>query len=100
MSSNNSDHDPTNCHSQPPTNEELTGDDDVDFHLDIVDGEDPSRPVTDDKNEFNPYPSGPGPLPRTMRFVRLIDGTWAFIERGNVGGWISAEETINLDEVR
>jgi len=38
-------------------NEDLTGNDDVDFHLYIVDGEDPSRPVTDDKNEFNPYPS-------------------------------------------
>jgi hypothetical protein len=99
MSTNNSDHGPTNSHNQQPTNEDLTGDDDVDFHLDIVDGEDPSRPVTDDKNEFNPYPPGPGPLPGT-RFVRLIDGTWAFIEKGNVGGWVGAEETISLEAAR
>ena len=33
MSTNNSDHDPTNSHSQPRMNEDLTGNDDVDFHL-------------------------------------------------------------------
>jgi hypothetical protein len=100
MSTNNSDHDPTNSNSQPTTNEDLTGDDEIDFQLDIVDGEDPSRPVIDDRNEFNVYPPGAGPLPGTMRFVRLVDDTWAFIESGNFGGWINAEETISLDDVR
>jgi len=100
MSTNDSDTDPTNSHSQPPTSENLTGDDEIDFQLDIVDGEDPSRPVTDDENGFNVYPPGPGPLPGTMRFVRLVDDTWAFIESGNFGGWINAEETISLDDIR
>jgi hypothetical protein len=96
MSSNNPDRDPTNSNGHPPTN----GDDEIDFQLDIVDGEDPSLPVIDDGNEFNPYPAGPGPLPGTMRFVRFVDDTWAFIERGNFGGWINAEETISLADVR
>jgi len=100
MSTNNSDHDLTNSNSQPPTNEDLTGDDEIDFQLDIVDGEDPSRPVIDDRNEFSVYPPGTGPLPGTMRFVRLVDDTWVFIESGNFGGWINAEETISLDDVR
>jgi hypothetical protein len=99
MSSNNSDHDPTISDSQPPANEDLDGDDEIDFQLDFVDCEYPSRPVTDDGNEFNPNPPGPGPLPGT-RFVRLIDGTWAFIEKGNVGGWVGAEETISLEAAR
>jgi hypothetical protein len=100
MSANDSNNDSTNSDSQPTTNEVPTGNDEIDFQLDIVDGEDPSRPVTDDENEFNPYPSGPGPLPGSMRFARLIDDTWAFIEHGNVGGWISAEETISLEDAR
>jgi hypothetical protein len=100
MSTNNSDNDSTNSDSQPPANEDLAGDDEIDFQLDIVDGEDPSQPVTDDRNEFDPYPPGPGPLPGTMRFVRFVNGTWGFIERGNVGGWLSAEETISLEAAR
>lgn len=99
MSSNNSDHDPTISDSQPPANEDLDGDDEIDFQLDIVDGEDPGRPVTDEK-KFNPYPPGPGPLPETIRFVKFVDGTWGFIERGHVGGWISAEELTSLDKSR
>lgn len=100
MSTNDPDHDPTNSNSQSTTSEDLTGDDELDFQLDIVDGEDPGRPVTDDENGFNVYPPGPGPLPGTMRFVRNVDDTWAFIESGNFGGWISTKELISLDEVR
>ena len=99
MSNNDSDHDSTNIHSQPTTSGDPIGDDEIDFQLDIVDGEDPGRPVTDE-NEFNPYPPGPGPLPETIRFVKLVDGTWGFIERRHVGGWISAEELTSLDKSR
>jgi hypothetical protein len=95
MSTNNPDHDPKNSSGQPSQN----GADEINFQLDIVDGEDPSRSVTDDGDEFNPYPPGPGPLPGTMRFVRNIDGTYGIIERGNFGGWIDAEQPINLDDV-
>lgn len=61
MSNNDSDNDSTNIHSQPTTSGDPIGDDEIDFQLDIADGEDPGRPVTDE-NEFNPYPPGPGPF--------------------------------------
>ena len=83
-----------------PTTDKLTGNDEIDFQLDIVDGENPSRPVTDDGVEFNTYPPGPGPMPGTMRFIKTIDNTWTFIERGNFGGWISAAKTISLEDTR
>ena len=99
MSNNDSDNDSTNSHSQPTTSKDPTSDDEIDFQLDIVDGEDPGWPVTDG-NEFNAYPPGPGPLPETIRFVKFVDGTWGFLERGHVGGWISAEKLVSLDKLR
>jgi len=100
MSTSNNDTDDTDDQNCSPTSSGLTGDDEIDFQLDIVDCEDPSQPVSDDDHGFNAHPPGPGPMPGTMRFVRTVDDTWAFIERGNLFGWISADETINLDDVR
>ena len=100
MSTSNNDTDDTDDQNCSPTSSDLTGDDEIDFQLDIMDGEDPSRPVTDDECGFDAHPPGPGPMPGTMRFVRTVDDTWAFIERGNLFGWIESSETISLDDVR
>jgi hypothetical protein len=74
-----------------PTDEEL-------FDLDIVDGEDPSRAVNPD-DRYRPDPPGPGPTVGT-RFATLQDGSFAIIERAALGGWISADETISLEDAR
>ena len=39
-------------------------------------------------------------MPGTMRFIKTIDDTWTFVERGNLGGWISAAKTISLEDAR
>ena len=91
-SGNNSNDTETNTEPEPiPTNEEL-------FNLDIVDGEDPSRAVNPD-DRYRPDPPGPGPTVGT-RFATLQDGSFAIIERASLGGWISADETISLEDAR
>ena len=98
MSNNDSDNDSTNSHSQPTTSRDPIGDDEIDFQLDIVDGEDPSRAVNPD-DRYRPDPPGPGPTVGT-RFATLQDGSFAIIERAALGGWISADETISLEDAR
>ena len=91
-SGNNSNDTETNTEPEPiPTNEEL-------FNLDIVDGEDPSRAVNPD-DRYRPDPPGPGPTVGT-RFATLQDGSFSIIERASLGGWISADETISLEDAR
>lgn len=91
-SNTNSDSDSNDIEPESlPTNEEL-------FDLDIVDGEDPSRAVNPD-DRYRPDPPGPGPTVGT-RFATLQDGSFAIIERTALGGWISADETISLEDAR
>jgi len=85
--------------SDPDSNDtERTPTDDELFDLDIVDGEDPSRAVDPD-DRCRPDPPGPGPIVGT-RFARFQDGSFAIIERGALGAWISADETVSLEDAR
>ncbi|QLC35635.1 hypothetical protein EFA46_015350 (plasmid) [Halarchaeum sp. CBA1220] len=80
------------------TDSERTLTDDELFDLDIVDGEDPLRAVDPD-DRYRPDPPGPDPTVGT-RFATLQDGSFAIIERAALGAWISADETINLEDAR
>lgn len=80
------------------TDPERTLTDDELFDLGIVDGEDPSRAVEPD-DRYRTDPPGPGPTVGT-RFATLQDGSFAIIERAALGAWISADETINLEDAR
>jgi hypothetical protein len=97
MPTNNPDHDPTNSNSQSTTNEDLTGNDEIDFQLDIVDGEAPSHALCNDRVRTDP--PGPGPTPHT-RFAILQDSSFAIIERAALGAWISADEVFSLGDAR
>lgn len=91
----------SNTNSDPDstdTDTETTLTDDELFDLDIVDGEDPSRAVDPD-DRYRPDPPGPGPTIGT-RFTTLQNGSFAIIERAALGGWISADETISLEDAR
>jgi len=89
--------------TDPDTNPDSTDSEDIAnandeglFRLDIVDGEDPSRQVRD--NRFRVDPPGPGPSPNT-RLAALQDDSFAIIERAALGAWIAADELVNLEDV-
>ena len=91
MCSHNNSNSDSNDSDQIPTNDEL-------FDLDIVDGEDPSRAIDPD-DRYRPNPPGPGPTVGTS-FAKFQDGSFAIIDQAALGAWISAAETINLEDAR